>query len=129
MEEGRERGVGRGGQKKNACQQSPDGRDRSEGAANDLGSLRIGLTTALPCWEIDRIFDTNGLSEEELSAETYSRSFSCSRLQNCNSFTLISQRKVETSFYLNIWLVSKKERDLPLAESVVLRQELLTKRS
>ena len=26
-EEGRERGVGRGGQKKNACQQSPDGRE------------------------------------------------------------------------------------------------------
>lgn len=76
------------------------GRERpqkSENRANDF----------IACWEIDRIVDTNGLSEEELSAQTYSRSFSCSKLQN-HSFNLISQRKVETSFYVNIWLISKK---------------------
>lgn len=46
------------------------GRERprkSENRANDF----------IVCWEIDRIFYTNGLSEEELSAQTYSRSFSC----------------------------------------------------
>lgn len=43
------------------------GRERprkSENRANDF----------IACWETDRIFYTNGLSEEELSAQTYSRS-------------------------------------------------------